>query len=194
MTSTQEKSDPLSGLSERTGSQANLLDIVPIEIPQAPIPYIPELESTWIKPEQMIPRAVVGESAPHFEVMAYHNLEWKKVTLNDFKGKYLILVFFPAQFNYAEIEALSEEYSKFAELDCEVVGVAPKGQIGDIDFRLLKEIEVVKVVVPEEEPEETSEVKQEGKSPLKESSKTLRSTETSKTSGRKTKNSPKKTK
>lgn len=70
----------------------------------------------------------VAQPAPIFEDMqSYHKGEFKKVSLHDYKGKWLVLFFYPRDFTFicpTEIEQFGHLYPKFQELNCEVVGAS----------------------------------------------------------------------
>jgi peroxiredoxin (alkyl hydroperoxide reductase subunit C) len=42
----------------------------------------------------------IGKQAPDFETMALVNGAFKKVKLSDYKGKWVILCFYPADFTF----------------------------------------------------------------------------------------------
>jgi peroxiredoxin (alkyl hydroperoxide reductase subunit C) len=55
------------------------------------------------------------------------NMEFVKLSLADFKGKYVVLVFYPFDFTYVcptELISFSENVSKFKELGAEVIGIS----------------------------------------------------------------------
>ncbi|NTW13861.1 MAG: peroxiredoxin [Candidatus Moranbacteria bacterium] len=69
----------------------------------------------------------IGESIPDFSGEIYHGEAFKKVNLSDYKGKWLILFFYPADFTFVcptELEDLAENYSTFQELNAEVLSVS----------------------------------------------------------------------
>eukprot|EP01004_Peranema_trichophorum_P008918 NODE_7667_length_753_cov_71.480952_g7053_i0.p1 GENE.NODE_7667_length_753_cov_71.480952_g7053_i0~~NODE_7667_length_753_cov_71.480952_g7053_i0.p1 ORF type:complete len:195 (-),score=39.43 NODE_7667_length_753_cov_71.480952_g7053_i0:112-696(-) len=71
--------------------------------------------------------ARVQGKAPFFKAEAVVNGEIKTVSLDDFKGKYLVLFFYPLDFTFVcptEIIAFSEAAAQFAELETNVVGVS----------------------------------------------------------------------
>ena len=73
--------------------------------------------------------AKVGKPAPYFEMRTTKNLETldEVVTLEDYKGKWLILFFYPEDFTFVcptEILALSDRYEEFLEMDADVLGVS----------------------------------------------------------------------
>ncbi|XP_069679016.1 peroxiredoxin-like isoform X2 [Periplaneta americana] len=69
----------------------------------------------------------VQEPAPHFQGTAVVNQEFKEISLADFKGKYLVLFFYPLDFTFVcptEIIAFSDRIKEFKEINAEVVGVS----------------------------------------------------------------------
>lgn len=42
----------------------------------------------------------IGKPAPDFAAVAYHQGEMKTVRLSDFRGKWVVLFFYPADFTY----------------------------------------------------------------------------------------------
>lgn len=69
----------------------------------------------------------IGKSAPDFEVEAYHNNEIKKIKLSDFKGKWVILVFYPADFTFVcptELGELADNYEEFQKINAEILSVS----------------------------------------------------------------------
>ncbi|MBC2576628.1 redoxin domain-containing protein [Peptostreptococcus canis] len=42
----------------------------------------------------------IGRPAPDFEVPAYHNGEFTNVKLSDYKGKWVLLCFYPGDFTF----------------------------------------------------------------------------------------------
>ncbi len=73
--------------------------------------------------------AKVGEPAPYFEMLTTKNMDSlaETVTLDDYKGQWLILFFYPYDFTFVcptEILALSERYDDFQALNTDVLGVS----------------------------------------------------------------------
>jgi len=69
----------------------------------------------------------VGEPIPDFELKAYHNEEVKDIKLSDYKGKWLILFFYPADFTFVcptELEELAELYEDFKKDGAEVLSAS----------------------------------------------------------------------
>eukprot|EP00992_Anisonema_acinus_P015353 TRINITY_DN9720_c0_g2_i1.p1 TRINITY_DN9720_c0_g2~~TRINITY_DN9720_c0_g2_i1.p1 ORF type:complete len:233 (-),score=60.17 TRINITY_DN9720_c0_g2_i1:17-661(-) len=71
--------------------------------------------------------AYVQGKAPHFEAEAVVDGEIVKLSLEAFKGKYLVLFFYPLDFTFVcptEIIAFSDAIEQFKELDCNVAAVS----------------------------------------------------------------------
>lgn len=69
----------------------------------------------------------INSTAPTFEVEAFHDGKVTKVNLADYKGKWVVLVFYPADFTFicpTELGDLADNYAKFQELGCEVMSVS----------------------------------------------------------------------
>lgn len=67
--------------------------------------------------------SLVGKKIGEFSVQAYHDLEFKTVTNEDFLGKWNVLVFYPADFSFVcptELEDLQEQYATLKALGAEV--------------------------------------------------------------------------
>uniref|UniRef100_A0A8C3H390 Thioredoxin-dependent peroxide reductase, mitochondrial n=1 Tax=Corvus moneduloides TaxID=1196302 RepID=A0A8C3H390_CORMO len=71
--------------------------------------------------------AAVTQHAPSFKGTAVVNGEFKELSLDDFKGKYLVLFFYPLDFTFVcptEIVAFSNKANEFRDVNCEVVAVS----------------------------------------------------------------------
>ena len=70
----------------------------------------------------------VGQKAAEFKAdAALGNDEFKSVSLADYKGKWLVLFFYPLDFTFVcptEINAFSDDIEKFKKLGAEVLGVS----------------------------------------------------------------------
>ncbi|KAF1522289.1 Thioredoxin-dependent peroxide reductase, mitochondrial, partial [Eudyptes sclateri] len=69
----------------------------------------------------------VTQHAPFFKGTAVVNGEFKELSLDDFKGKYLVLFFYPLDFTFVcptEIVAFSNKANEFHDVNCEVVAVS----------------------------------------------------------------------
>ncbi len=89
----------------------------------------------------------VGEVAPAFEnVTAYHKGEFHKVSLWDYKGKWLIFFFYPRDFTFicpTEIKGFSAHRAEFEKLGAEVLGCSTDSEWSHKNWfeRDLKEVE-----------------------------------------------------
>ncbi|AKG33775.1 peroxiredoxin [Paenibacillus durus] len=72
---------------------------------------------------------LVGKQAPDFtmETVSGDGKEFGKVSLSDYRGKWLVFFFYPLDFTFVcptEITALSEAADQFTALDTEILGVS----------------------------------------------------------------------
>ncbi|HPA73447.1 MAG TPA: peroxiredoxin [Spirochaetota bacterium] len=70
---------------------------------------------------------LIGHTVTDRELDAYHNGEMKKIRLSRYRGKWLILFFYPADFTFVcptELKDMSEHYEKFRKAGAEVVSVS----------------------------------------------------------------------
>jgi peroxiredoxin (alkyl hydroperoxide reductase subunit C) len=80
-----------------------------------------------IKDIDFLDTVKIGHPIPNFEFEAYQNNDSKRVHLHDFKGKWLILFFYPADFTFVcptELEELAAAYPKLQELNAEVISMS----------------------------------------------------------------------
>ncbi|CDW79681.1 tsa family protein [Stylonychia lemnae] len=108
------------------------------------------LTSAYILPRQ---------NAPVFnKVNAVVDAKFQKVSLGDYAGKYLVLLFYPFDFTYVcptELISFSENIQKFKELGAEVLGISTdshfthlawiktprtEGGLGHIEYPLIADI------------------------------------------------------
>ncbi len=69
----------------------------------------------------------INEKAPEFTAEAYINDEIKKISLKDYKGKWVVLFFYPADFTFVcptELGELADNYEKIKELGAEIISVS----------------------------------------------------------------------
>jgi peroxiredoxin (alkyl hydroperoxide reductase subunit C) len=69
----------------------------------------------------------INKPAPKFTAEAFHEGQIKKVSLDDYKGKWTILFFYPADFTFicpTELGDMADKYEKFKELGAEVLSVS----------------------------------------------------------------------
>lgn len=71
--------------------------------------------------------AKINEMAPDFLLEAYHDDEVKKVRLKNHRGKWVVLVFYPADFSFVcptELGELADNYETFKKLGAEVFSIS----------------------------------------------------------------------
>lgn len=98
--------------------------------------------------------AKVGEPAPGFSVEAVIGKEVKTVSLGDYRGKWLVLFFYPADFSFicpTEITGFNKELERFKKLNAEVLGGSvdgkyahlawiKRGDLGELKYPLFSDI------------------------------------------------------
>jgi len=100
----------------------------------------------------------VGQQAPDFTATVVVDQEFKEITLSQYRGKYVVLFFYPLDFTFVcptEITTFSDQYSAFSSKNTEVLGVSvdsefshlawiqtPRNQggIGDIAYPLVSDL------------------------------------------------------
>ncbi len=74
--------------------------------------------------EQQLSLPIIGKKIPEVEFEYFQDNQFKKAKTTDFKGRWLILFFYPADFTFVcptELEDMAEHYDEFKELGAEVV-------------------------------------------------------------------------
>jgi peroxiredoxin (alkyl hydroperoxide reductase subunit C) len=69
----------------------------------------------------------IGETVPEMVLEAYHDDETKKIRLSDYRGKWLVLLFYPADFTFVcptELEEAAEMYGEFKKENAEILSVS----------------------------------------------------------------------
>jgi peroxiredoxin (alkyl hydroperoxide reductase subunit C) len=102
--------------------------------------------------------AIIGKPAPAFKGQAVVDGEIKEISLDDFKGKYLVFFFYPLDFTFVcptEIVAFSDRVKEFHDIGVNVVGVSvdshfthlawvntprAKGGLGGCNYPLLSDL------------------------------------------------------
>ncbi|KAK9850953.1 hypothetical protein WJX84_002094 [Apatococcus fuscideae] len=71
--------------------------------------------------------AKVGKTAPEFTAPAIVDGEMESISLKDYRGKYVILFFYPKDFTFVcptEIIAFSDRAKEFEELNCQLIAAS----------------------------------------------------------------------
>jgi peroxiredoxin (alkyl hydroperoxide reductase subunit C) len=100
----------------------------------------------------------VGLPAPDFTATAVVDQEFDTVKLSNYRGKYVVLFFYPLDFTFVcptEITAFSDRYKEFESLNTEILGVSvdsefshlawiqsdrKSGGVGDLNYPLVSDI------------------------------------------------------
>ncbi len=73
------------------------------------------------------PASFINRRAPALDLDAYHNGAMKKINLANFRGKWLVLFFYPADFTFVcptELKELADFYPEFMKLGAEIASVS----------------------------------------------------------------------
>ncbi len=79
--------------------------------------------------------AQVQKEAPDFTATAVVNEEFKPIKLSDYRGKYVVLFFYPLDFTFVcptEIVAFSDRIKDFHDRGAEVLGVSVDSQFSHL--------------------------------------------------------------
>jgi peroxiredoxin (alkyl hydroperoxide reductase subunit C) len=71
--------------------------------------------------------ARINEKAPEFTEEAYVNDEIKKISLSDYKGKWVVLFFYPADFTFVcptELGDMAANYEEIKKIGAEIISVS----------------------------------------------------------------------
>jgi alkyl hydroperoxide reductase subunit AhpC len=95
----------------------------------------------------------IGKPAPKFKMEGFYKGEMKNYHLDDYKGKWVLLFFYPLDFTFVcptELIELSKKHKEFEEIDCQVLGVSvdsvysheawSKNDLGELNFPMLSDI------------------------------------------------------
>ncbi|MEK6861845.1 MAG: redoxin domain-containing protein, partial [Nanoarchaeota archaeon] len=69
----------------------------------------------------------ISEKVPDLEFEIYHNDQIKKVKFSDYKSKWLVLLFYPADFTFicpTELEEAANLYDQFKKENAEIISVS----------------------------------------------------------------------
>lgn len=96
----------------------------------------------------------IGEKLPDFELNGFCNDEIKKFKLSDYRGKWVVLFSYPADFTFVcptEVRGFNEKSGEFRKLNAQVIGFSVDSawshkawvekEWGKLDFPLLSDTE-----------------------------------------------------
>ncbi len=69
----------------------------------------------------------INTLVPEFELDAYQNNEIKKIKLSEYRGKWVVMIFYPADFTFVcptELEDAQKIYNKVKELGGEIMSIS----------------------------------------------------------------------
>ena len=102
---------------------------------------------------------LVGNPAPYFKADALVNGQNKSISLDDYKGKWKVLFFYPLDFTFVcptEIIAYSDAADKFKSMNCELIACSVdsffshlawtkqarnEGGLGEVKFPILADLD-----------------------------------------------------
>ncbi len=105
-----------------------------------------------------MPETLIQKPAPDFKGQAVDGKNFKDIQLSDYKGKWLVLFFYPLDFTFVcptEITAFSDRIAEFKKLKTEIVGCSvdshythlawinqprAEGGLGDVTYPLLSDL------------------------------------------------------
>ncbi|RAQ40207.1 peroxiredoxin [Arthrospira sp. O9.13F] len=100
----------------------------------------------------------VGLAAPDFTATAVIDQEFKTIKLSEYRGKYVVLFFYPLDFTFVcptEITAFSDRAEEFSAINTQILGVSvdsefshlawiqsdrQSGGVGDLNYPLVSDI------------------------------------------------------
>ncbi len=77
--------------------------------------------------QEMEERLEINAYAPQFMAKAFMNNEVKQIQLGEYRGKWVVLVFYPADFTFicpTELGDLADHYEEFQKLGCEILSIS----------------------------------------------------------------------
>ncbi len=101
---------------------------------------------------------LVQKTAPDFTATALDGGKFRPITMSEYRGKYVVLFFYPLDFTFVcptEITAFSDKADEFAKRGCQVLGVSvdshythlawtnvprDKGGLGEIKYPLVADL------------------------------------------------------
>ncbi|MFO7947217.1 MAG: peroxiredoxin [Armatimonadota bacterium] len=97
--------------------------------------------------------SIVNRPAPDFQLEGVHDGEFVEISLDDYKGQWVILFFYPLDFTFVcptELREFSRRHDEFEDLDARVLAVSVDSKyshlawqntdLGDIVYPMLSDI------------------------------------------------------
>lgn len=98
------------------------------------------------------PELQIGKCVPGFDVEGYFKGEMRRYSLNDYRGKWVVLFFYPLDFTFVcptELIELSKRHKEFEEIGAQILGISVDSvysheawlkDIGDFNYPLLSDM------------------------------------------------------
>ena len=110
-------------------------------------------KNCWLETNSGRSPAMIGEQAPNFTLDAVVGKEFKKISLTDYRGKWVVFFFYPYDFSFVcptEIKGFNEKLDAFKKLNAVVLGASVDskyshlawingGNLGDLNYPLLSD-------------------------------------------------------
>ena len=77
--------------------------------------------------QEILDLPLIGQEVPDFEFEVYHKGKISKTKLSDYKNKWIVMLFYPADFTFVcptELTQAAELYKKFQDAGAEVISVS----------------------------------------------------------------------
>lgn len=122
-------------------------------------PSLNTIATRGLATSKTLQHVAIQQPAPDFQGKAVINGEFREISLKDYKGKYLVLLFYPLDFTFVcptEIIAFSQKANEFRDVNTQVIGISvdseyshlawtntsrKQGGIGPINFPLLSDLQ-----------------------------------------------------
>ncbi|XP_034254452.1 peroxiredoxin 1-like [Thrips palmi] len=98
---------------------------------------VPAVVSRPLSTTHLLQSPKIPAPAPDFKGISVFQNEFKEVSLNDFRGKYLVLFFYPLDFTFVcptELIAFSDRIKEFDAINCALVGCSCDSHFSHLAF------------------------------------------------------------
>ncbi|KAL0251985.1 hypothetical protein GEMRC1_001197 [Eukaryota sp. GEM-RC1] len=82
-------------------------------------------------------RPLVGSKAPEFKLQAYHEHNFKEISLEQLQGKWVVILSYPLDFTFVcptELHAYNDLLAEFEKLNCAVLGISTDSQFSHMNW------------------------------------------------------------
>uniref|UniRef100_A0A0N5AR28 thioredoxin-dependent peroxiredoxin n=1 Tax=Syphacia muris TaxID=451379 RepID=A0A0N5AR28_9BILA len=90
---------------------------------------VEQTESDGKRVKAFANKAFIGRPAPEFVAEAVSKRKFKQISIKDYRGKYLVLIFYPSDFNTVDVSRselceFSNNIDQFNLLNCSIVAIS----------------------------------------------------------------------